>query len=324
MKRSFLRSLITLSVMALGGVLVSAPALAQDFPTKQPIKIVVPYPPGGSTDVLARITGEYLQRRLNQTVIVDNRIGATGSIGANSVAKAPADGYTLMFIPGGDVTAAPAVRTNLPYKYDDFTFLVQAFVATPVLIANPKLPINTFQELAAYMKANPGKLSVGTPGIGHIVHLSSLLLGGAVGSTTLTVPFPGSAPIYTAMMGGNVDVTMATPPFLDGLKVIGSVGTQRSPNYPDKPTLEEAGIKGATWDLWFGFVAPPNLPKPIADRLTSELVAIMKDPEAVARFKAAMSAPPAQLLTGDAFKKRVTEEYNSWRGVVVREKITVE
>ena len=111
---------------------------------------------------------------------------------------------------------------------------------------------------------------------------------------------------------------------LDGLKVLGSAGPQRSPFWPDKPTLEESGIKGASWDLWFGFVAPPNMPKPLADRLVAELNAVLKTPEAIAKYKTASSVPEAEPLTGDAFKRKTTEEYNGWRAVVVREKIVVD
>jgi tripartite-type tricarboxylate transporter receptor subunit TctC len=311
-------------VTSLVGAIAAAPAAAQDFPTKQPIKIVVPYPPGGGTDVMARITAEYLQARLGQSVIVENRTGASGSIGANYVAKAPPDGYTLLYLPGGDVTAMPAVRTNVPFKYDEFTFLVRGFLSTPMVLASPKLPVSTTQELIAHMKANPGKVSFGTPGVGHIVHLAGVMFENATGLKTLTVPYSGIAPVFTAMLGGTLDFTMATPPWPEGVKVLGAAGSRRSPFFPDQPTLEEMGIKGGTWDLWFGFVAPPNLPKPIADRLTAELLAVLKNPEAIAKYKATLNLPDPNPLTGDAFKSRVQQEYNTWRAIVVREKIVVE
>lgn len=264
MRRFALKKILLSSVMLAGAVLAAFPAAAQEFPKKQAIKIVVPYSAGGGTDVLARITADFLQRRLGQAVVVENRVGASSAVGASYVANAPADGYTLLFLAGGDLTAVPAVRNNLPYKFDEFTFLVRGFASEPLFLASPKLPVSTVPELVAYMKANPGKVTLGTPGVGHIVHLGMATFENAAGVKALAVPFPGSAPIYSEMMAGRIDVTLSTPPFLEGLKVLGSVGTHRNPLYPNAPTLEESGIQNASWDNWFGVVAPPNLPQPIA------------------------------------------------------------
>ena len=324
MRKRSLSKWIVASAMLVAGASFSALSVAQDFPTKQPIRIVVPYPPGGGTDVMARITAEFLQARLGQSVIVDNRTGAAGAIGASHVAKAPADGYTLLFLPGGDITAMPAVRTNVPFRYDDFTFLVRGFLSTPMVLSSPKLPVSTMQELVAHMKANPGKVTFGTPGVGHIVHLAGVMFENAAGVKTLPVPYGGIAPVFMAMLGGTLDFTMATPPWPDGMKVLGAAGSRRSPFFPDQPTLEEMGFKGGTWDLWFGFVAPPNLPKPIAERLTAELLAVLKNPDAIAKYKATLNLPDPNPLTGDAFKSKVQEEHARWRGIVVREKIVVE
>jgi tripartite-type tricarboxylate transporter receptor subunit TctC len=300
------------------------PAMAQDFPTKQPIKIVVAANAGGGTDAQARITAEFLQRRLGQAVVVENRPGAGASIGVDFVAKSPADGYTLLFI-ANEFTTLPAVRSNLPYKFDEFTFLIRGFVTQPLVFASPKLPVSTLQELGPYMKANPGKVRYGSTGVGALVHMAIAMYEGAAGVKGVHVPYTGIAPVYTDMLAGNIEFTQAGPPFPEGIRVLGSAGSKRSPGYPNLPTLEEVGIKGASWELWFGFMAPPNLPKPIADRLIAEIGAVLKDPDAIAKYVAATkSAPALDPLIGDAFKKRAIEENKTWKAVVEREKIVVQ
>jgi tripartite-type tricarboxylate transporter receptor subunit TctC len=309
-----------LCALLIGTTQVVLPAMAQEFPKKQPIKIVVAANPGGGTDVIARITADFLQRRLGQTVLVENKPGAAAAIGADFVAKSPPDGYTL-FITASEFPALPAVRNNLPYKFDEFTFLIRPFTVSPLMFGGPKLPVSSLQELVAYMKANPGKVSYGSTGIGAIVHMGMAMFEGAAGVRGLHVPYTGIAPVYTAMMAGDIDVTEAGPPFPEGLKVLGSVGSKRNPAYPNLPTLEEIGIKNATWDLWFGVVAPPSLPKPIAERLIAELGAVFKEPEAIAKYQAsAKMAPETSPLIGDQFKQ---QEYKHWKAVVEREKIVL-
>lgn len=318
-----MRKLIALLGALLVGTQVALPTLAQEFPQKQPIKFIVPYPAGGGTDVLARLTADFLSRRLGQVVIVDNRTGAGGAIGANLVAKAPADGYTLLFAPASDFNANPAVKSNLPYKVEDFTYLVRSWTSAPLVIAGPKFGPSTIPELLSHMKANPGKVNGGIPGPGNIVHLGMALFESATGVNGLFVPYNGIAPIYQALMEGSVDISQSTPGFPDTLKVLAASGSKRSPFYPNVPTLDELGIKNASWDGWFGVVAPPNLPKPIADRLIAEITAVLKTPEAMAKFDAA-KLPADAPLVGDVFKKRVLEEQQTWRNVIARQKIVVE
>jgi tripartite-type tricarboxylate transporter receptor subunit TctC len=312
------------AAIAIAVSMIAGPAFGQDFPKKQPIKIVVPVPAGGGTDVMARITAEFLARRLGQTIVVENKPGASSTIGADFVAKSPPDGYTLLFT-GGEFAVVPALRSNLPYKYDEMTFLVRPFVVEPLMIASPKFGPSTLQELAAHMKAHPGQVKYGSTGIGAIVHIGLAMFEGAIGSKGLHVPYSGISPVYNDLLGGNIDISQSGPPVPEGIKVLGSVGSKRSAVYPHLPTLEEVGIKGATWDVWFGIMGPPNLPKPVADRLIAEIGAVMKDPEAIAKFQStAKRLPETEPLTGDAFRRFVIEDSRKWKVVAEREKIVLQ
>ncbi len=321
MKRQTLKTLTLIGALLLGAAL---PAVAQEWPKKQPIKIVVPYNAGGGGDVLARITAEYLQRRTGQAVIVENKPGAGAAIAVDFVAKSPADGYTLLLI-YNDLVVLPAVRQNLPYKFEELTFLTRPFTIQPVIWGSPKQPFSTATELVTFMKANPGKARYGSNGVGALLHLGAAMFQGATGVKGAHVPYTGIAPIYQDLLAGNLEFSLGTPPGPEGIKVLASVGSKRSTAYPNVPTLQEMGINNATWDAWAGFVAPPNLPKPIADRLVAELDAVFKDPEAIAKYQTAGKlTPDASPLTGEKFKTEALEEHKGWKTVVDREKIVVQ
>jgi tripartite-type tricarboxylate transporter receptor subunit TctC len=314
-------------VLILAGALMAQmtfPALSQEFPKKQPIKMVVAANAGGGTDVMARITAEYLGKELGQAVVVENRPGAASAVGADFVAKSPADGYTIYFT-ASELTVLPAVRNDLPYKFEDFTYLARVASVPPLMFVSPKLPVNTVSELVTHIKANPGRVRYGSTGVGALVHLGVAKFEEAAGVKAVHVPYTGVAPVYTDMLAGIIEFTQASAAGVpDGIKVLGSVGSRRHPAFPDKPTLEESGITGATWDVWYGIVAPPKLPQPIADRLIAGLTAVMRNPETLAKFKSvAKIEPDPNLLTGDAFKKEVLEENRSWRTIAERQKITV-
>jgi tripartite-type tricarboxylate transporter receptor subunit TctC len=313
------------NALLLGATLSAGTAIAQEYPKKQPIKIVVAFNAGGLTDVLARITAEFLQRRLGQAVIVENRAGASGAIGADYVAKAAPDGYTI-YLSAPEIAVLPATRTNLPFKSEDFTYLIRPLTTVPLIVASPNLPVSSTKELITYMKANPGKVRYGTPGVGHLNHLGTAMFESAVGVKGTHIPYTGIAPIYTDLLAGNVDITTgATPPFSDQLKVLGPAGIKRHAVFTTLPTLEELGYKNAGHEVWFGFVAPGKLPKTIADRLIAELDAVYKDPEMIAKLQsAAKIMPEVNPLTGDAFKNQVLKENKNWKLVVEREKIVVQ
>jgi tripartite-type tricarboxylate transporter receptor subunit TctC len=205
------------------------------------------------------------------------------------------------------------------------TYLVRPFVYPTLVFGSPKLPVNSAQELIAHMKANPGKVRYGSTGVGAIVHLAVAMLESAAGVKAVHVPYAGIAPVYQDLLAGNIDFTTATLPAPDGLKVLGASGSRRSPLHPDLPTWDELGIKGATWDVWFGLFGPPSLPKPIADRLIAEFTAVLKDPEAIAKYLSAGKATPeTSPLIGEAFKKQTLEDQKAWKAVVDREKIVIQ
>ena len=318
-----LTTLLLIGASLIGALQIAMPAVAQEFPKKQPIKIVVPVPPGGATDSLARITADFLSRRIGQTVIVDNKPGASSTIGADAVARAPADGYTIFF-GGGEFAVVPAVR-KVPYTFDDFTYLVRAFNVPTVMLASPKYAPSSIQEMLADMKARPGEVRYGSTGPGAIIHIAMAMFERSAGVKLLHVPYQGFAPVLQGLLAGTVDITAGTPPFPDGYKVLANSGTKRHPLFANLPTLDEAGIKGASWDVWYGFLAPPNLPKPIADKLVAEITAVLKDPAAMMKFDEVAKYPPeVQPLSGEAFKKQVLEDNKRWKSVVDSEKITVE
>ena len=325
MTREIFKRLTLAGALLVGTTLAAFPALAQEFPKKQPVKIVVAVPAGGLTDALARVTAEFLQRRLGQAVVVENRVGAASTIGGDFVAKSAPDGYTLL-LAGAEQPVVAAVRDNLPYKIEEFTYLIRGFTAQPLIMVGPKSTITSIPELVAFMKANPGKARYGSTGVGAIAHVGTAMFEAAAGVKGVHVPYAGIAPVYQDLLAGNIDfVDGGSPPFPEGLKVVGSVGTKRNSAYPDVPTLEEAGIKNAAWDSWFGFVAPANLPKPIADRLITELGAVFKDPEAIAKYKeVGKIVPEANPLIGEDYKKQVLQEQKNWKEVVDREKIVVQ
>jgi len=312
-----------LLALAVGAISLATPALAQDYPKKQAVKIVVPVPTGGTTDALARITADFLSRRMGQTVIVENRPGASSTIGANFVAKSPADGYTILFM-GAEFAVVPAVR-KVPYGFDDFTYLVRGFNIPTVMFASPKYGPSTLKDAIADMKARPGAVRYGSTGQGAIIHVAMSMFENAVDVKLLHVPYQGFGPVLQDLMGGTVDITAGTPPFPAGFKILANAGSKRHPLFASVPTLDEAGVKGATWDVWFGFLAPANLPKPVADYLIAEITAVLRDPAAIAKYEEVAKYPPDSApLSGAGFRQQVLDDNRKWKATVERSNIVVE
>ena len=299
-------------------MLAAAPSFAVDFPAK-PIKIVVPYPPGGGTDVLTRITAKYLQESLKQPVIVENRPGAGASIGIATVSKAAADGYTLLAIAAGPLNAE-----NLPLFEP-----VALFAAPPYLVViNPDVPAKSLAEFIVYAKANPGKLSYGSTGGGAASHLSAELLKAMAGIELLHVPYKGTGQALTDLLGGQIQMMVAPTQTVIAqvnsgkLRALAATGKLRSVAATTVPTAAEAGLVGYEATGWFGLVAPANTPKAIVQKLNSEINAILASMEVKERLAQLGATPDA--LTPEQFLKFIRADNDKWARLVKERKLEEE
>jgi tripartite-type tricarboxylate transporter receptor subunit TctC len=312
----------------LAAVGVAPPALAADYPTK-PIRLIVPYPPGAGTDGTARIAAEALSSRLGQQVVVENKPGASGTIGTDYVAKSPADGYTLLWTSTDSMSAVPALRSKMPYKVpEDFSYIAKFAETGMSLVVSSKLPVTTVAELVVYAKANPGKVTYGTSGVGGLPHLATLLFDKYAGVTMTHVPYKGVAPALTDLLGGQIDFALLTPitivPFLgsDKMRIIGITAPSRHPLLPNAPTMIEVGLPQATATVWYGLFGPAKLPPPVMERLRKEITAVAETPAVRNKMAAAGLQMAAQY--GEEFEKSANDEFNQWKAIVNAEQIVVE
>jgi tripartite-type tricarboxylate transporter receptor subunit TctC len=274
---------------AAAALAVALPAIAQTFPS-QPVKLVVPFTPGTGMDTIARTVGPRLAERLGQPVVVENRPGASGNIGTEQVAKSPADGHTVLVSANTMLIAAHLYR-NVPYDpMTDFAPVTLAAWGTLLLTANPKSGIESVADLVAKARANPGKITYASPGIGTPHHMSVELFRERNGLDMLHVPYKGSAGALTDLLSGEVNVGfvpvhVAMPHIKAGrLKALAAGAKQRHPNAPDVPTLDELGFKGVDVEMWYAFYAPKGTPAAVVARLNAEMRAILADPEVRASF----------------------------------------
>ena len=290
-RRRISKHLIGLSFAALALGLGSTGVMAQaDYPTK-PIKLVIPFPPGGATDVLGRLLAVELSAKLGQPVVPENRPGAGAVVGASVVANAPADGYTLLLGAAGILTLNPAIRKNLPYdSIKSFTPLGMMAELNMVLVSGNSTPGNNLKELVEQVKAAPDKHTYGSFGTGSGAHFGAEMLKNAVGIQMLHVPFNGSGPSLTALMGGQtsvaVDTVVATQPLINAkkIKAIAVLSSQRLPNLPDVPTVAESGYPGFDFSSWFALLAPAGLPNGIQRKLEKAIADVSGTPETKKKF----------------------------------------
>jgi tripartite-type tricarboxylate transporter receptor subunit TctC len=313
-----MRSQRFLFVLALSHV---SGAAAQAYPAK-PIRLVVPVPPGGSNDVLSRITAQAMSPALGQPVVIDNRAGAAGMIGADNVAKSAPDGYSLLNIQASFVSNA-ALRTKMPYDtLNDFVFIGMMARAPLLAAVHPSLPVKNIKELVALAKAKPGQIHYGTPGIGSHTHLSTELFRRMAGINIVHVPYKGIAPALTDLMGGHLQLAMTSPPSVMSqvqagrLKALAVGSAKRSAFLPDIPTIAESGYAGYQADYWWGIAAPAKTPAEIVHRLTTELTRALQSAEIKQRF-AAEGAEPA-VMTREQLTQFITTDIARWR-LVARE-----
>ena len=316
-RRAFLAAGATLALP-----LLHAGALAQAWPAK-PIKVVVAFPPGGAADTIARAISQPLQEALGQTVIVENRSGSGGNLGGDAVAKSPPDGYTLLMSSGGTVSVNPFIYPKMPF--DPSKDLVPVAAAARVLVflvVRPGLPPATIKEFIAYAKANPGKLSYGSPGNGSSPHLAAEMFKSQAGVYAVHVPYRGAAPVLSDLLAGQIDFTfdpgIAIPHVKSGKLRLLAVGSpKRSPLFPETPTLDEAGLKGFDADSMFGFYAPAGTPAEAIARLNREINRILGTPNVRERI-AALGGEPAP-MTPAQFGAKASEDAKRF-GALIRER----
>jgi tripartite-type tricarboxylate transporter receptor subunit TctC len=293
---------ITLAVVS---ALFSTCVTAQTWPAK-PIRVMVPFPPGGSTDIVARIMAQKLEKPLGQPLVVENRGGAGGTIGAAVGAKAAPDGYFLTFGSTSTHVVAPSVYQKLEYDpVKDFAPISLVAVTPYLLAVNPQVPAKNVQELVDLMKARPGRLNYASAGVGSTTHLAMEMLKNVSGTYALHIPYNGNGPAGTALIAGQVEILFGSLPALlpharSGRVRALAVGTpKRSPSLPEVPTVDESGYKGFDASLWLAFFAPSGTPQPVIDRLHKEIVGVVSAPDTRETLDKAgaepMTSSPAEL-----------------------------
>ena len=295
-------------------------ALAQSYPTK-PIRLIVPVAPGGGTDIIARLLAQGLAERWGQSVVVDNHGGGGGVIGVSLVAKAPADGYTLLLGSSGHITFAPALYRNLPYDTQRDLAPVSLVANQPSILAvHPALPVRTVKELIALARKNPGSLTYASGGSGGAAHLGTELLQITTGISLLHVPYKGTGPGMTALLSGEVQVAIVgiatlLPHMTSGkVRALAVTGARRSQAAPALPTIGETGVTGYEFDVWYGLMSAAGTPRDVVSKTNAELARLMKMPALADRFAAAGLEPLTS--TPEEFAAIIKSEIPKWQAVV--------
>jgi tripartite-type tricarboxylate transporter receptor subunit TctC len=314
--------MIKKTLMALAIAAATVSAFAAGYPEKT-TTIVVPFPPGGSTDAIARVVAQKLQEKFGQSFIIDNRAGATGTIGAAFVKRAPADGYTLFVSSLGPFVIAPHLIKGVQYDaLKDFDPITIAVQAPNVLVVPANSPDKSLAELLAHLKKNPGKVSFASSGNGSSDHLSAELFWQQTNTEGLHVPYKGGGPAMQDVIAGHVKIMFSslvqTTPFIQSgqLRALGVGGTKRNPILPDVPTIAEAGVPGYEANNWWGIMAPAGTPKEIVDRLYRDIQATLKSPELTQAFDREGAA--AVTMSSEEFAAYIQNEIVKW-GRVVKE-----
>jgi len=314
-----MKNTLKLGLLCLAWIASSASA-ADAYPSKS-IRMVVPFNAGGTTDILARAIGQKLSEVFGQQVVVDNRAGAGGNIGADVVAKSAPDGYTLLMGTVGTHAINPSLYAKMPFDHlKDFVPITQVAAVSNVLVVHPSVPAKSVAELIALAKAKPGKLNFASSGNGTSIHLSGELFKTLTGVDMVHIPYKGSAPAITDLLGGQVNLMFdnlpsALPHIKTGkLRALGVTSSKRAPALPDAPTIAEAGVPGFEATSWFGVFAPAGTPKEVVARLHKEIVKALNSPDTKER----LSGQGADLIgnTPEQFAAYIAAETTKWAKVV--------
>jgi tripartite-type tricarboxylate transporter receptor subunit TctC len=318
-----------LACIAAAAVLASAPAaLAQPAYPAKPITMLVPFPPGGPTDLVARILAKQMGDQLGQNIVIDNRPGANGNIAGAAAARATADGYTLLYNTSS-ITLSPALYKSLTYDVvRDLAPVALTAVVPLALVVHPSVPANNVKEFIAYAKANPGKLSYGSAGNGNVTHLGAFQFVQANGISAVHVPYKGSAPAALGLVAGDVQFLTDTVNSVQGfvkdkrMKMLAVTTAKRMSLFPDVPTLAESGMPGFEVGAWQGIMVPAGTPRPIIDRLNAEIVKALQSQEVRSKLAAQGAEPLGS--TPDEYGAYVRKELERWAGVVKATGVTIE
>ena len=303
---------------AVTATLIATTAFAQQYPSK-PVRFVVPYAAGGATDLIARVIGERLSAHLGQPFVIDNRPGAATLLGAQLVAKAEPDGYTLLMATSTTLAINASLYKNLPYDpVKDFAPISLAIQHPFVLLVDPKLPAHNVKELVALAKSKPGQLAYASGGSGSFPHLAMAMFQAMTGIDVIHVPYKGSAPALTDLMGGQVamifDNTALTYVKSGKIRALAVTTKDRLSVMPDVPTLQEAGVPGYELAAWQGVIAPAGTPRPVVDKLNANIVQLLREPETIAR----LTGDGGQIITStpDQFASYIKSEIGRFAKIV--------
>ncbi len=301
-------------------ILLTASLACAQYPGK-PVRLVVPFPAGGPTDIVGRTISQKLSESLGQPVIVDNRAGAGGVIGTEFVAKSPPDGYTILLGTIGGLAVAMSLYPNRGYDtLRDFQAVAQAVTVTNILVVHPSLPARTVKELLSLARARPGTLNYASSGSGTVTHLAGELLNTMAHVKIVHIPFKGGAPALTALMSGEVEMNfenslIVVPHIKAGrVRAIAVTGAQRSKLMPDLPTIAEGGLPGYNASGWYGFVLPAAVPKEIVSRLANDFNRILRMPDVVERLSGQGAEPV--INTPEQFTAFIRTEIDKWTRLV--------
>lgn len=308
---------------------ISASAQADGWPSKA-IRLVVPFPAGALTDNVARVIAEGLSKSLGQPVVVENKVGANGVIGASDVARSAPDGHTLLLTNSSSITINPQLYTKIAYKSSDFAPVTPIMESPFIVIANPawaqKHNISSLSDLIAYARANPNGVRYGSPGLGNLAHLSALMMSNRANVQALHVPYKGGSLAQLAVMSGEIDFvfdTWAGLPLIQSGKVkpLAVTSKARMTQLPDVPTVEQSGIPDFHVTFWLGMLAPAGTPQPIVQKIFAASKTIMEDPKA----RAALSVQGNVIPEDPAlFAQRISREIAAWGGVISRERLSLD
>ncbi|MBY0265957.1 MAG: tripartite tricarboxylate transporter substrate binding protein [Burkholderiales bacterium] len=319
---------INLPLAAACAALLAAPVAAQNFPVK-PVRIVVPFAPGGANDVIARVVAQRLVEPLGQQVLVDNRGGAGGAIGADLVAKSQPDGYTLLLANPGPNAINPALQPKTPYDpVRDFSMITLMAVSPQVLVVHPSMPLRSARDLIALAKSKPGQINYGSSGTGAITHLAMEFFKAKTKTDMVHIPYKGANISLTELVGGQVSVMFAALGSLQSMlgtqriRVIGVAAAERTPLLPGVPAISESGVTDFEVVNWFGIVSAANTPRPIVDRLNQAINRVVQSADSKERF-AGMGFVPRG-TTPEELDKHIRAEITRWTGVIKSQNIKPE